>query len=468
MRPRERRQGQKPLWLIVGGLIVELAFGSGCLGDEVNEVESATDADIGIDGPGGDVEIGDVDTADASGDALCAADAIDETGDLGDAEGETTIPPPEGFVFPGSEWETADPDSVGINPANLEEALEYFDRHAGGVGTNEMVIIRNGYLIWSGPDIDNRHEIYSCTKTFTSTVLGLLVTQGVLNVDDFATLYLPSFDDDYPEYGEIRLSHLASMSAGYLAIRNDCWSLHQEGRHEESYACTQAYTIPGDPDYTPGESWRYSDPSVHMLGYILTLVAGEPLESVFRTEVGDRIGMTDWDWSDYGMRDSYVLNNPAGTPNDPDATAMNDIQGGLYVTAQDLARYALLYLARGNWNGVQILDTSFVELAGTNVVPASTRPAASFDLTGRYGFYWWTNGVRADGTRPWPSAPDDAYTAHGVSRNFIFIIPEWNMAIVRMSPYSQSSLTNPSDSTWEGFFSRLRDGIGPVPESIGP
>jgi CubicO group peptidase (beta-lactamase class C family) len=159
-----------------------------------------------------------------------------------------------------------------------------------------------------------------------------------------------------------------------------------------------------------------------------------------------------------------MLNNPAGTPNDPGGSTMNEIQSGIWITARELARYGLLYLARGNWNGVQILDPSFVEQAGSNLIPASTPPAASFDLTGRYGLYWWTNGVREDGTRPWPSAPEDAYTASGAGGNYLFVIPEWGMAIVRMASHRiEGSLSHGTDQTWEGFFSLLRGGIGPVP-----
>ena len=97
-------------------------------------------------------------------------------------------------VFPVDTWQRATSQSQGIDPTILHKALNYLHINSNGMGTSEMVIVRNGYLICEGPDSNNVHEIYSCTKTFTSTVLGLLVTEGILNTDDYATKYLPSLD----------------------------------------------------------------------------------------------------------------------------------------------------------------------------------------------------------------------------------------------------------------------------------
>jgi CubicO group peptidase (beta-lactamase class C family) len=123
-----------------------------------------------------------------------------------------------------------------------------------------------------------------------------------------------------------------------------------------------------------------------------------------------------------------------------------------------LARLGLLYLNFGKWNREQLLDSSFVARAISNQVPV-TLSFNNLDLAGRYGFYWWTNGIRKDGTRPWPSAPPNTAAAHGGSRNFCFIIPEWNMVIVRMSPRFESAIPIQGDIIWEGFFKILKKGI---------
>ncbi|HZK61543.1 MAG TPA: serine hydrolase domain-containing protein, partial [Anaerovoracaceae bacterium] len=144
-------------------------------------------------------------------------------------------------VFPKERWEEMTPESLGVNPVVLDSALGYLDANSEGVGTDEMVIVRHGYIIWKGKSCNAKHEIFSCTKTFTSTVLGILVTQGKLKVEDLVVDYYPELaqgDDGQKAYNLIRFKDLATMSAGYQSISGNCWKLHQQGLHDESFACT--------------------------------------------------------------------------------------------------------------------------------------------------------------------------------------------------------------------------------------
>lgn len=352
------------------------------------------------------------------------------------------------MVFPGEVWQITTPESQGIDTVKLHEAMDYLHANSSGVGTNETIIVRNGYLIWEGPDANNVHEIYSCTKTFTSTVLGLLSTDGILSVDDEANKHFHKLDDQYPEYAKIRLDHLATMTSGYNSIMGDGWKFYEIDRSKH-HEYVLSFTTPGPPLFIAGKSFKYHDPAVHILGYILTQAAGESLEQIFRKRIADQIGMKQFTWSNYGYRDGILFNNPAGTPGKD--------QGGIHSSPRDLARYGLLYLNKGNWNGRQILDASFVEKATSTQVPAEMK-TKYFDLTGRYGFFWWTNGIRADGTRPWPSAPPKTFTAHGAGRNFIFLIPEWSLVIVRLSPAPGGHINVGAvkKGVWEKFFSRLK------------
>jgi CubicO group peptidase (beta-lactamase class C family) len=355
------------------------------------------------------------------------------------------------LVFPGDTWQRATPESQDIDSSKLYQALDYLHANAGGVGTDDTVIVKNGYLIWEGPDANNVHEIYSCTKTFTSTVLGLLATEGVLSLDDYAAKYLPSLDDQYPEYAKIKLSHLATMTSGYDSVMGDGWTFYEKDplKHHEYVL---SFTTPGPPLFPAGTSFKYHDPSVHILGYILTKAAGESLEQVFRKRIANPTGMKQFTWSNYGDRDGILFNNPAGTPGKD--------QGGIYSSPRDLARYGLLYLNKGNWSGKQILDASFVERATSTQVPAEVK-TKYFNLTGRYGFFWWTNGIKADRMRPWPSAPPKTFAAHGAGRNFIFVIPEWRLVIVRLSPAPGGRVQEGGmkERIWEEFFSRLKGAI---------
>lgn len=366
-------------------------------------------------------------------------------------------------VFPGTRWQEKSPESLGVNPVILDSALSYFRANSGGVGTDEMVVIRNGYIIWKGPGSAKKHQLLSVTKIFTSTVMGILITDGLIKADDPAVKYYPELAEGnggQDVYRQIRLFDLATMTAGYHGdTPGDCWQLHLKERYNEAYACTQRFTIPGKPDFPPKTMWKYSDHDVHMLGYILTKVCGKSLQHVFKERVADEIGMKNWTWSDYGDRNGMFFNNPAGTPNDVNATEINKVQGGIWTTPEELARLGLLYLNDGKWNGKKVLNSSFVKDALSNLVPATLPPFINFDLAGRYGYYWWTNGIRKNGTRPWPSAPPETATPQGGSRNFCFVIPEWDMVIARMSPVQTSAIPAHGDPTWEGFFKILKPGV---------
>ena len=341
-------------------------------------------------------------------------------------------------VFPGETWQRATPESQGVDPVKLKEAVDYMDQQFGPDGAKELVIIRNGYLIWEGPQADAYHPIWSCTKTFTGTVLGLLVEDGRCTLDTRAVEREVHLADQYPLYSRIKLRHLASMCGGYRGEVKDV-------REDQPWGDPMAFLNPREPYFEAGTTVQYNDHDVFLLGKILTLLAREPLQDVFQRRIAGPIGMTRWEWGVSGTVDGIPLNNPPGNPGGAGA-------GGVKTTARELARFGLLYLNRGNWNGRQLLSASYVDQATTNQVPISGK-YRNHDFRGRYGFYWWVNGIMANGRRPWPSAPPKTYAAHGKGCNFCFVIPEWNMVVVRMGtvPISTGNIAK-GDRLCDEFF----------------
>jgi CubicO group peptidase (beta-lactamase class C family) len=355
-------------------------------------------------------------------------------------------------AFPEKNWLEVTPESQGIDPAKLKAAVDYMEKSFGPDGAKELVIVRNGYLIWQGTNADAYHPVWSCTKTFTSAVLGLLVDDGKCALDTRTIEYLPSLADANHLYSKIKLRHLASMTGGYRGEVKDVGP-------ERPWGEPMAFLNPRQPLFEPGTTIQYNDHDVFLLGKILTLVAQEPLSAVFKRRIADPIGMTKWEWAVSGTVEGIDLNNPPGNPGGQGA-------GGVHTTAREMARFGLLFLNRGNWNGMQLLSASFIEKATTNQVPASYG-YRNHDFRGRYGFYWWTNGVMpalsgaegANGKRPWPSAPAKTYTSHGRSANFCFVIPEWNMVIVRMGTSPISKNIAKGEQLWNEFFSRLKQAL---------
>ncbi len=76
------------------------------------------------------------------------------------------------------------------------------------------MIVRNGYLIWKGSNVDKVHGVWSLTKSFTSTALGLLIDDGKTTLDTKARDIIPDMGDHYPE---LCLRHFTTMTSGYRA-----------------------------------------------------------------------------------------------------------------------------------------------------------------------------------------------------------------------------------------------------------
>lgn len=378
--------------------------------------------------------------------AVQSSNPADQKGrdDSGSHSGPTVT---QRMVFPDRNWRSATPESQGVDLAKLKVAVAYMDENFGVDGAKQLVIVRNGRLIWEGPDSDAYHEIYSATKVFTSTILGLLIDSGKCTLETMAVEHLPGLADRYPAYAEIRLRHLVSMTGGYRGKLENV-TPGQKWGDPIVYA-----TTPDAPEFEPaGSQIAYNDHDVHLLGRILeTRIAQEPLKDVFQRRIAGPIDMTRWDWGICGTVDGMVHYNAAGTP-----TLKGN--GGVRITPRDLARLGQLYLNRGRWNGKQLLSASFVDEATATQIPASLPGRSSKLFSGAYGFYWWTNGVMTNGKRRYLAAPPKTYAAQGKNGNFCFVIPEWNMVIVRMgtrpiASYAQGSMK------WNTFFTKLNGAL---------
>lgn len=343
----------------------------------------------------------------------------------------------DGMVFPGSRWEVRTPESQGVSSRWLKKAVRYLDLKAGGSGASGVAVVRNGYLIWRGSSMDRQHSIDSGTKVFTTAVLGLLMDDGKLTMDTAAAQHFPSLAQASAAYGKMTLRHLATMTSGYDSEKGMLTRSKPWGEPEK-------YSVPAAPLFEPGGAFKYHDPAVHLLGIVLTRVAGESLRDVFKRRVADPIGMSNWKWTEYRDVNGHLLNNPSGI-----------YEGGILITPLEMARFGHLFLNRGCWDGKPLLDSRWVDDATSNQVPVAL-PVDGYDLRGRYGYMWWTNGIGPDGRRAWPSAPPRSFVAHGGARNFCWVIPEWSMVVVRME--RRVGIKNDA-KVWERFFQILKEGV---------
>lgn len=88
-------------------------------------------------------------------------------------------------------------------------------------------------------------------------------------------------------------------------------------------------------------------------------------------------------------------------------------------------------------------------------------PDSGADGRGTYGFNWWANGLASDGTRKWPGAPAGTYSASGYNNNDMFVIPEWNMVIVRLG--LDEGQRKISDEVYSNFIEQVGNAITDLP-----
>jgi CubicO group peptidase (beta-lactamase class C family) len=353
-------------------------------------------------------------------------------------------------AFPGPDWEVATPQSQGLDRQKLSAAVAWFEENAPRDGVRELAIVRNGRLVWQGDDIDKRHGVWSCTKSFTSTVLGLLVDDGKCTLDTKAKDFVPELAEKYPD---LTLRQLATMTSGYRAVGDEPQGNYKHGPSSTPFN-------PGEPLFAPpGSQYAYWDSAMNLFGLVLTRIAGEPLEDLFQRRIAGPIGMHEknWDWGDYATIDGTAINGGAGNSNKH-----------VFITARDMARLGHLFLNRGNWNGRQLVSDKWIAEATRIHVPADlpwAHPDSDIDARGAYGLNWWVNGVRADGQRLWPGAPHGTFAAVGHNNNRLFVVPEWNMVVVRLG-LDQADRRIGND-VWGEFLKRVGLSIqGPQPGDV--
>jgi CubicO group peptidase (beta-lactamase class C family) len=270
------------------------------------------------------------------------------------------------------------------------------------------IILKNGYQIASWGDPHRVDMTFSVTKSYLSTVAGLAVDQGYFNPEDLVanTLWDTTFDGVHNQ--QITWEHLLNQSSD--------WSGTLWGGHDWADRPPREGSIDDWKNRTyhkPGTHFEYNDIRVNLLAYSLLQVWRKPLAQILKEHIMDPIGAsTTWRW--YGYKNSWV---------ELDGMRIQSVSGGghsgggLFINTEDHARFGLLFLNEGNWNGKQLISTSWIKKA---IAPS---PAQL-----NYGYMWWLN--KKGTSRYWEGVPENVYYAAGFGGNFIVIIPDEAMIIV--------------------------------------
>ncbi len=288
-----------------------------------------------------------------------------------------------------------------VNLTRLEEAIaSSFDPGyiVDSIRTRAIVVVYKGHLIMEkyaeGFDKDTEILGWSMTKSITSTLIGNLIKNGKMALDDTGL-----FEEWQDERAQISLKDLLQMQSG-LAFNEDYASISDATRM--LFKTEDITEIPRTNrlENSPGANWSYSSGTTNLLCRLIRDQIGEnhylsfPYDSLF-----NRIGMTS------AVMETDESGNYIGS-------------SYCYATPRDWAKLGLLYLNNGNWFGDQVIDTSWVDFI--------RQPASNSN--GIYGGQFWLNV----GKSQFKDAPEDLSSCNGFQGQHVFILPSHDLVIVRM------------------------------------
>lgn len=303
----------------------------------------------------------------------------------------------------------ADERIPGINYSRLEKAVADAFVEVDPekpVNTHAVVVLYGDKLIAEkyapGFDYKSKHMGWSMTKSIINALVGIMVKEGRLNIDDPAPVR--EWDD---ERKTITLNHLLQASSGlaweesYFVPTSDFHNMFTRSDDKGGFASSRKL------EKKPGEFFEYSSGTTNILSRII------------RQQLGDTA---------YYRFPYEKLFYPVGMYNttlEPDASGTFVGSSYGYASARDWARFGLLYLNRGVWLGERILPEGWVEY--------STTPAPAAPLQ-EYGAQIWLNAGKKDDASVvrYPGLPNDAFLFDGFEENSVVVIPSRNAVVVRL------------------------------------
>ena len=292
----------------------------------------------------------------------------------------------------------------GFQHEPYHEILGPTKRRGGPAG----IILKNGYLVAKWGDTKRVDMTFSVTKSFLSTTALLALDENLIaDVEDPVINYV--WDDTFE--GE----HNSKITWKHLLQQNSDWS----GELWDSFDWADRPPKEGGIDdwrnrefNEPGTHFKYNDVRVNVLAYSLLNVFRKPLPSVLKQKIMDPINASStWRW--FGYENSWTT---------IDGFKMQSVSGGghsgggMFINTEDMARFGLLFMNNGNWDGKQLISKKLIKEAVQPSIPNEN-----------YGYMWWLN---ADGPRQWKNVDKDIFYAAGFGGNFIIVDRKEKLVIV--------------------------------------
>jgi CubicO group peptidase (beta-lactamase class C family) len=264
------------------------------------------------------------------------------------------------------------PEEQGISSAAILSFIEAADHDIHSL--NSFILVRHGNVVaegwWAPYSAETPHSLYSLSKSFTSTAIGMAIAEGKISLDDEVLKFFPELApaEPGPNLKQMRIRDLLCMSAGH----------DKEVQLREVKEQTKAF-LAHPVAFKPGTHFLYNTPASYMLSAILQKVNGEKTVDYLRPRLFEPLAIANPVWEE----------SPEGVT-----------QGGygLSVRTEDIAKFGQLYLQKGEWNGKQLIPADWVERATSRQTSNGSSPKSDWDQGYGYQFWRCRNGCfRGDG-----------------------------------------------------------------------
>jgi len=333
---------------------------------------------------------------------------------------------------PGTRWEKVRPAEVGLDAGRLGKIAVQAKRGK----SNCLVVVRDGKLAgewyFRGTGKNSTQNVYSMTKSFASTLVGIAQDDGDLRIGSSASRWIPEWRGTPAEAVTVR--DLLSNDSGRE------WSTFTDYVQLLAAEDRTAFAIGLRQTSAPGRVWAYNNAAIQTLEQVLQGATKDDVASFARERLFRPLGMTH----------TTMTRDRAGN---------TQLYQGLQSTCRDLARFGLLMLDRGRSGGKQLVSSRWV-------TQATWHP--STELNAAYGYLWWLNRKGIVGSplaattleaarnpsakrgRLVPGAPPDTYWAIGLGNQIIQVDPGSRTVVVRLGTadaFSQQPTFGPAEAS---------------------
>lgn len=284
------------------------------------------------------------------------------------------------LVYPDRDWQSVDDlTAAGWSAEGLAGARTY----AESLGNLAVMVVENGRVVAQWGDVTRATLVQSVRKSLVSALYGIAINEGKIRLD--ATLAELDIDDENPsltpQETQATVRHLLQSRSGVYHDAATTPAEHLTGR-------------PSRGDHAPGEHWYYNNWDFNTLGTIYERATGCDVFAAFDELIARPIGMQDFDVKACEARRESVSIHPAHH---------------FALSARDMARFGLLYMRNGEWQGRRVVPAQWVEASTT---------AYSGDEREGYGYLWWIQH-RIKG-----------FAARGGSAQLILVVPGRGLVFV--------------------------------------